>query len=218
MATSAHTNPAYDGVDIETSKYEDTSIATDGSCDNLSFKSAPGCELSVVATTLLGVVCVALIVAIGLIVGLTAPACPLPPPAPTFPPWTDTRLPENLLPIHYDVELQPFLPPAGDFELKGSVRIRFRVAKATSIIILSCDQIKLDKSSIEVKALSADVAQPTYVDAKVDADNMYCFIIVEGELQADKEYSVFMKFQGVINDGLHGFYRTKYLGVNGSVE
>ena len=53
-------------------------------------------------------------------------------------PWTNIRLPSNLVPIHYNIELQPILTPkvGEDYTFYGNSSVLFTVQKATPFIII----------------------------------------------------------------------------------
>jgi len=71
------------------------------------------------------------------------------PPDPTKP-WLNVRLPGNLVPSHYVVDLQPILTAnaTGFYSFNGNSSVTFMVEKSTPFIIIHSN--KLNYKTIEV--------------------------------------------------------------------
>lgn len=183
--------------------------------DDMDFNTEKGWFVSGVQLFLIVCLCAALVIVTGLAVGLTAPECETVAPPPP-PPWENIRLPDSIVPIHYDVELQPLLPPCSRaFALHGKVSVNITAIKSTNMIVFHSDNITVDEKSIKLSSHSDDTEAPQYDRSTVDDKNTFFIIYLKNNLQAGKEYSVFMKFEGWINDKLHGFYRSKYMTPDG---
>ena len=65
-------------------------------------------------------------------------------------PWDNIRLPLNLVPYHYDVELKPDLQPdsEGEYWFTGTSSVDFTVATETNFIYIHCN--KLDITSLSL--------------------------------------------------------------------
>ncbi|XP_023224466.1 leucyl-cystinyl aminopeptidase-like [Centruroides sculpturatus] len=115
-------------------------------------------------------------------------------------------LPKTIIPHHYRLEIQPHLGP-DNFKFNGSVNINFACIESTDTIIfhskglsLSLDRIKiLRDSGNDVKILRMDY------DEEID------FIILTLlEKLSLANYSLFIEFEGVLQEQLHGFYYYSY--------
>ena len=60
-------------------------------------------------------------------------------------PWTNPRLPPNLVPIHYQVTLQPLLEPdsTGRYWFSGNSKVTFNVTESTDVIVIHAYQLNI---------------------------------------------------------------------------
>jgi aminopeptidase N len=120
----------------------------------------------------------------------------------------EVLLPRSLTPIHYDVELRPFLPP-GNFTIAGKLNLTVHVVSTTR--------------NITVHVLNVTVYEETArvvggIDGKrVDIEGFYpnpdvqmLTIRTKTDLVAGQTYNVSFSFQSLVTDGLAGFYRSFY--------
>jgi len=113
------------------------------------------------------------------------------------------RLPRHVVPIHYDIHLEPDLET---FTFIGSVGIDIEVLETTSSIVLN---------AVEVDIKSAVLASGPVI-AAISYDDKYerATLTLESAL-APGSYRLQLEHTGIINDQLRGFYRSVYKDANG---
>lgn len=123
----------------------------------------------------------------------------------------DVRLPRSVLPDTYELKLTPFIWE-GNFTFNGEVKILVNVTEKTKNITLHAVDLKIDE-----KATSVNEYNPTNRTKLLKIENQrndtarQFFIIKTTEyLKPGKQYIVYLKFIGYLNDFLQGFYRSSY--------
>lgn len=123
----------------------------------------------------------------------------------------DYRLPENVVPVHYDVKLIPHIEEGNltfDGESSTIVEIRQRATRELKLHILD---LTIDKTATTLIG-SNDSYTPT--SHKYDSVTQILTLIFDNELLPDV-YTLRMKFAGVLNDIPYGFYVTSYINEEG---
>lgn len=120
----------------------------------------------------------------------------------------DVRLPRSVFPKSYHIRIVPFIFE-GNFTFHGEVDIIVIVKEETSNITLHFYDIVVDDSSVSVVALSDD--SPIGVERiENDTSRLFMILHLEETLHFNKLYKVHIKYTGVLNDILQGFYRSSY--------
>uniref|UniRef100_A0AAY4C819 Aminopeptidase n=1 Tax=Denticeps clupeoides TaxID=299321 RepID=A0AAY4C819_9TELE len=182
------------------------------------------------------VICLVVVVTgvgVGLGVGLSRPTVegnpnptvPPPPPEDRGPcrpsndssgAWTQFRLPDFIVPDHYDLHLEPHLET--DI-YTGTVSIHLRLKQPTRHLWLHIRETfvtAVPSLSRLVSPAAGNGAGPTVVGVKGCFQYLpqeYVVVETEAELQAtrpDEHYVLTLHFQGWLNGSLVGFYRTTY--------
>lgn len=112
-------------------------------------------------------------------------------------------LPTNVKPIRYDLTLEPFFDT---FKFNGDLTIDLEVKDASSSITLNVLEIDIHSATVN----GADVASTTLDDDKQTAT----FHLAE-ELAQGSTAHLSLKFTGILNDKMAGFYRSTYTDENG---
>ena len=107
------------------------------------------------------------------------------------------RLPANVTPNRYDVRLRPAL---ADATFDGEVTIRLDVQQSSAQIVLNA--IELDILAVEID----DVATTWSLDETTER----LFVDVPTEL-VPPSAKLFIRYTGILNDKLRGFYRSTYV-------
>lgn len=126
---------------------------------------------------------------------------------------TDVRLPRSLVPILYDLEIIPFIFE-GNFTFHGLVNILLRVKQATNNITLHINDLSILSSDVKV----FDTAENLEFQVKNltrDLDKQFFIIHLNDFLVETKQYNVSIRYKGILNDQLQGFYRSSYKDENG---
>lgn len=126
------------------------------------------------------------------------------------------RLPRSIVPISYDLKLIPFLFD-GNFTFNGEVKILINVTETCRNITLHAVALNIYSHDVSV-SLAADLNGVRNSDAPllgiqrqtfVEPKQFYVIEMME-QLERGHLYHVHIKYTGVLNDLLQGFYRSSY--------
>src|SRR6202521_4571230 len=117
----------------------------------------------------------------------------------------DYRLPKNVTPKRYDLRLTPDLTA---FTFQGEVSVAIVVNDATDDVVLNALELEIDKVTAERagKSLSAK--------AEMEPAKERAHLRFSEKLSAG-EWTLKIAFRGILNDKLHGFYRSQYQDASG---
>ncbi|XP_015519764.2 aminopeptidase N [Neodiprion lecontei] len=129
----------------------------------------------------------------------------------------DVRLPRSVVPVFYRLELTPFIWE-GNFTFNGEVKIVVNVTEDTRNITLHAVDMKIDEAATTVQMHPPDnngTIRNRMEDVGIDKqtnDTLRQFHVIHtaGMLKAGKQYTVYIKYVGYLNDYLQGFYRSSY--------
>lgn len=121
----------------------------------------------------------------------------------------NVRLPRSLVPLHYDVELQPRL--YGNFTFDGQVAILVSCAHAASNVTLHIKDLNVSNVSVS----GSDGGAVEIDGHSEDKALQFLVIALKKPLVQSSNYTIRMKFVGVLNDDLAGFYRSSYVDASG---
>ena len=116
------------------------------------------------------------------------------------------RLPTSVIPERYEIKLTPDLL---QWTFTGEVKIAVEVRQAVREVLLNAAELSIQSVSLR----SADGA-PQQGNAQVDDANEQA-VLSFPDIVAPGNYQLQIHFTGVLNDKLHGFYRSVYKGVDG---
>src|SRR3989442_10732174 len=117
------------------------------------------------------------------------------------------RLPRHVIPIRYDLRLEPDLASSS---FSGQETISLTVHRQTSDIVLNA--IELDITSAQVEGDSGPVRQATIT---LDPALERCQLTFTTPLSPGT-WKLTMAFRGTLNDKLRGFYRSTYKDEHGA--
>ncbi|KAE8618156.1 hypothetical protein XENTR_v10009290 [Xenopus tropicalis] len=128
-------------------------------------------------------------------------------------PWNKYRLPKTLSPVHYDVELQPFLVKNADglYVFRGKSTAFFICNDATDLIIIHSNKLnhtKFNSFDAKLQDGATDVALKSTFFQK---DKQFLVVQAAANLVPGKQYGLYTEFVGELADDLAGFYRSEYL-------
>lgn len=117
------------------------------------------------------------------------------------------RLPRHVVPIRYELRLEPDLPTSS---FAGLATITLMVHQATSDIVFNA--IELDITSAQIEGDSGSTRQTT-----ITLDNALerCHLTF-ATLLSPGTWKLTMTFRGTLNDKLRGFYRSTYKDEHGA--
>ena len=115
------------------------------------------------------------------------------------------RLPSNVTPDRYDLRLTPDLRA---FTFAGEERVAVQVHQATAEVVLNALELEIDS----VVAERAGQALNGRVEFEAAHERAHFHF---NEPLAVGAWTLVIKFRGVLNDKLHGFYRSQYTDAAG---
>lgn len=118
-------------------------------------------------------------------------------------------LPGGIKPIHYNLRLFNF-ELLERFSYQGTVDITLIIDTTSTTIVLNSHQLTIHKAHITVNQ-GERLKEAAAYKIRYDVDKQRIALDFEKELPPCHNAILRISFQGVINDGMTGFYRSKYL-------
>ncbi|KAF5602346.1 glutamyl aminopeptidase [Fusarium pseudocircinatum] len=112
-------------------------------------------------------------------------------------------LPDNVKPKHYDLSLRDL--EFTNWTYKGIVTIDSEITKPTKEIIVNTLELKLSHAKVSVDSKTFESTKFDY-DSKAQRST----ITFDEELPTASKASLIIEFEGIINNEMAGFYRSKY--------
>ena len=116
------------------------------------------------------------------------------------------RLPTSVVPERYEIRLTPDLTL---WKFTGDVNITVHVLQAARAVVLNAAELAI--RSVTMRRPDGAVLHGS---AQLDDENEQV-VLSFPEILTPGSYSLQIQFAGVLNDKLHGFYRSVYKGVDG---
>src|SRR6476469_5317672 len=119
------------------------------------------------------------------------------------------RLPRHVLPVRYELRLEPDLAGAA---FHGHVTITVTVVRPTDVILFNSLELAIENAVLEDAAGGRQTAS-----IALDEPLQRCRLAVAHPL-APGQWRLHIEFRGTLNDKLRGFYRSTYKDRNGSTQ
>ncbi|KAK9450084.1 peptidase family M1-domain-containing protein [Limtongia smithiae] len=119
-------------------------------------------------------------------------------------------LPQNVKPLHYDLSLEPDF---SKFTFDGVVTVLLDVFEASKEISLNCIDITIHSASLTVAGETAPA-----VATEFNEDSQTVKFSFADEFPAGLQIELTVKFTGILNDKMAGFYRSSYTATDGSTQ
>jgi puromycin-sensitive aminopeptidase len=120
------------------------------------------------------------------------------------------RLPYSVAPRRYRLRLAPDLEA---FRFDGEVAIELEVVEATSTITLNAADLELSAATLSPRWDGSEEA--VALEIALDTESERATFTAPSEIDLGP-YTLTITYTGVINDKMHGFYRSIYTDVNGT--
>jgi aminopeptidase N len=117
------------------------------------------------------------------------------------------RLPNDTIPIRYEIYISTEIHNGEDFGFDGSVKIQLKVVEETEQITIHSRFLDIKKVSLRKSDGGAEIAGIKY-DLKKEVD----FLIVKSpeKLIVDQQYILEIDYNGTLRTDSSGFYRSSY--------
>ena len=189
--------------------------------------NTPGCIMTKLQVLLLFVFVLVLIAITGLCVYFLArPICKEEPdyhilpiyskPKPTVQPglaWSNIRLPDNLVPSFYELQLKVDLD---NFEFEGSVEIQVDVTKSYEYVIVHVNSLVIMGSQVMVRNIETSEEIEILERISVKPNQFYVLRMAEPLIKGNRYLVRFGEFRGTLEDDLRGLYRSSYKDQQGN--
>ncbi|KKO99552.1 glutamyl aminopeptidase [Trichoderma harzianum] len=116
-------------------------------------------------------------------------------------------LPDNIKPSHYVLSLRDL-----DFKnwtYKGTVTIQSEIVKPTKEVVLNTLELKVFNAKVQVDHTKSEQSFESS-NVSYDTKAQRATITFDNELPVSKKASLVIEFEGIINNEMAGFYRSKY--------
>lgn len=117
------------------------------------------------------------------------------------------RLPNNVVPVHYDIELIPYIKE-DNFTFDGKSHVIIEISRATRDLSLHALDLTINETATSVISSDIVVYIPTAHNYKNETQILTLHF--DDELSPGT-YILNMQFVGILNDELLGFFRTSYI-------
>lgn len=126
---------------------------------------------------------------------------------------SDVRLPRSLKPLHYNLTIQPYLQE-GNFSFDGRVQIHLKALEDCTNITLHAFELNITEGDIEVRRWS-NSSSPSHSTLQIGKHYFIeskHFLIIDllEHLLANEEYLVDIRFHGLMQNYMQGFYHSSY--------
>ena len=115
-------------------------------------------------------------------------------------------LPTSVLPRKYRITLKPDLT---NFTFDGNESVDVSVVEATPEIVLNAVELDIASASLQQNGASTAADSITFDEARQTVTLGFPNAIAAGDATLD------ISFTGILNDRLHGFYRSEYTNPEG---
>lgn len=113
----------------------------------------------------------------------------------------NVRLPEHIVPKHYSITLFPNL---NEFTFSGEEEILLELKKPVKEITLHAVELEINLAELKTTSYELPATSISYDEKSENATISFGKIIPKGETKLK------IKFTGILNDKMRGFYRSKY--------
>ncbi|XP_023306164.2 aminopeptidase N-like [Lucilia cuprina] len=121
------------------------------------------------------------------------------------------RLPTSIQPDRYKLKVITHLENPANLTFDGQVSIRFKVLQDTTNITLHSQNLTVDETRIKLKSYDDDQKMDCLLSVTQVPEQDYFIIQLCQTLRKGQNYKLKLYFNGVLNEKLHGYYRSSYV-------
>ncbi|XP_074640169.1 aminopeptidase N-like [Tubulanus polymorphus] len=125
---------------------------------------------------------------------------------------TDLRLPRDLEPVHYVIELRPdiYSNDATSFRFHGFTRIYFKCLKPTDLITFHILNLEIDNSTIKFGANNTKRTAPSFKQWRQDSTRQFFIGELDKKMKVGRVYFIEMKYSAPLITDYNGLYLSPY--------
>lgn len=127
-------------------------------------------------------------------------------------PWNKMRLPEHIIPGHYDLMIHANLTT---LTFKGTTAIEITASQRTSAIILHSNHLQISKATLKKGAGERQSEEPLRVLEYPPHEQIA--LLAPEPLAVGLPYTIVIEYAGNLSESFHGFYKSTYRTKEGEV-
>lgn len=120
-------------------------------------------------------------------------------------PWNKMRLPEHIIPVHYDLMIHANLTT---LNFKGTTAVEVTASQPTSAIILHSNHLQISKATLRKGAAERQSEEPLTVLEYPPHEQIA--LLAPEPLVVGLPYTVVIEYAGNLSESFHGFYKSTY--------
>lgn len=125
------------------------------------------------------------------------------------------RLPKSLYPSYYKLQVVTHLDDdEKEFTFNGKVWIKLTCNETTNKVVLHSRNLTIPYTDIKLNEVIGNSVTENLIELNnphLDEDNEFLIIPTKTKLEAGKEYELLIPFEGLLQEGLLGYYRSSYI-------
>ncbi|XP_064130337.1 endoplasmic reticulum aminopeptidase 1 isoform X1 [Loxodonta africana] len=127
-------------------------------------------------------------------------------------PWNKVRLPEHVIPVHYDLMIHANLTT---LTFWGTTEIEITASQPTSTIILHSHRLQISKATLRKGAGERQSEDPLRVLEYTPHEQIA--LLAPEPLLVGVLYTIVIEYAGNLSESFHGFYKSTYRTKEGEV-
>lgn len=127
-------------------------------------------------------------------------------------PWNKMRLPEHIIPLHYDLMIHANLTT---LTFGGTTEIEITASKPTSTIILHSHHLQISKAALRKGAGERQSEEPLRVLEYPPQEQIA--LLAPEPLVVGLPYTIVIDYAGNLSESFYGFYKSTYRTKEGEV-
>ncbi|KAM7147926.1 endoplasmic reticulum aminopeptidase 1 [Molossus nigricans] len=128
-------------------------------------------------------------------------------------PWNNMRLPEHIIPVHYDLMIHANLTT---LTFKGTTAVDIIASQATNAIILHSHHLQISKATLKKGAGETQSEEPLRVLERPSHEQIA--LLALKPLVVGLLYTVVIDYAGNLSESFYGFYKSTYKTKEGEGE
>lgn len=121
------------------------------------------------------------------------------------------RLPTNVIPSNYVIEIEPFFTGTNEFTFSGRATITLRSLTTTNEIVLHQNQLTINEP-LTTLTLASNAGSLTVISGTNWNNITHLYTLYTSTpLVPNIEYRLTFVYTGILSDDMRGFYRSSYV-------